>query len=264
MSLGRKQGISDQRRWREAAARAAETVPAPRLDELVERTVDRILAETNAGRHVAYAWSGGKDSQVLRYVMERAGVHRCVIGMTSGLEWPAMLAWITEHMPPGCDVIAVDLDLPWLAKHPEMLFPQGRYGPAWFRLVQHRAQRQFVRAHGVELLALGRRRADGNYTGPAGADRYTDRHGVTRFSPLADWTHEEVFALIARERLPLPPCYDWPRGFQVGTGPWPARQWTRDWDHGFEECWQIDPDVIRQAARELPPAAEWMSRTGRS
>ncbi|GAA4626941.1 hypothetical protein GCM10023196_037230 [Actinoallomurus vinaceus] len=261
MSLGRKQGIADAAQWRQAIARARELVPDRQLDDLLQRTVDAVKAEKRRGR-VAYAWSGGKDSQALRYVMQQAGVHECVLGITVGLEWPAMLRWVTDNMPPGLHVATVPLDLPWLAKHPDMLFPQGAHGPRWFTLVQHRVQRDYFRANRLDLLALGRRRKDGNYVGPPGEDRYTNRQGVTRWSPLADWTHEQVFALMARENLPLPPCYDWPRGFQVGTGAWPARQWTTSVDRGFEECWTIDPDVIRQAAPHLPAAADWMRRAG--
>jgi hypothetical protein len=145
-----------------------------------------------------------------------------------------------------------------------MLFPQGADGSRWFSIVQHRAQREYFRDRGLDVLMLGRRHADGNYIGPAGADRYTNARGVTLWSPLAAWTHEHALALIARENLPLPPCYGWPRGYQVGTGAWPARQWTSSLDEGFTECWQIDPDVIRGAAAHLPAAAQWLDRSGRS
>lgn len=114
------------------------------------------------------------------------------------------------------------------------------------------------------MLLLGRRRIDGNFCGPRGDNLYTNQRNITRYSPLADWPHEAVFALIKRHNIPLPPCYGWPRGYQVGTGSWPARQWTRSVDHGFEEVWSIDPQVVRDAAQVLPQAAQWLTRTGRS
>ncbi len=261
--LGRKQGIADQAAWEQAAEDAVRQVSAARLDDLIASTADRIRSEAARGR-LAYGWSGGKDSQVLRLVAEEAGVADCVLVMTTGLEWPAMLRWQTDHMPPGCEIVTVPLDVPWLAAHPRMLFPQGPDGPRWFSIVQHKGERQYYRRRGLDALLLGRRRKDGNYVGPAGRDKYTSRHGVTIWSPLADWTHEHVLALIARRRIPLPPCYSWPRGYQVGTGPWPARQWTSSPGHGFAECWQIDPSVIRAAAPDLPAAAAWMAATGRT
>lgn len=264
-SLGRKQNLSDAATWDQAITHAVRTVTRTRVEDLVATAVDLIRAEANAGHRIGYGWSGGKDSQGLRYVMEQAiGNPPCVLGMTSGLEWPAMLTWLTDHMPAACEVIALPLDLPWLARNPVMLFPQGVHGPRWFTLVQHKAQLQFYRHNDLDLLALGRRRKDGNFIGPPGTDRYTNRAGVTRWSPIADWTHEELFALIHHMNLPMPPCYSWPRGYQVGTGAWPARQWTRDHDHGWEECWQIDPSVVRTAATILSEAADWLARTGRS
>jgi 3'-phosphoadenosine 5'-phosphosulfate sulfotransferase (PAPS reductase)/FAD synthetase len=259
--LGRKR--ADAGYWRQVIAHARQLVPDRRLDPLLERTVEAVRAEARQGR-VAYAWSGGKDSQALRFVMEAAGVHECVLGRSTGLEWPAMLRWQARHMPPGCETIALPLDLRWLRGRPKMLFPQGEDGNRWFNLIQHKAEAQYFVREGLDLLALGRRRADGNYVGPRGTDRYTNRDGITRWSPLADWSHEEVFSLILREGLAFAPCYDWPRGWQVGTGPWPARQWTRSIDHGFAECWAIDPNVIRQAAAVLPQAAAWMSRNGKT
>jgi 3'-phosphoadenosine 5'-phosphosulfate sulfotransferase (PAPS reductase)/FAD synthetase len=260
--LGRKQNIADQHAWQLALQQARQHVPDSELDALISRTVDEIRGEAKRCR-VAFAWSGGKDSQALAWLMNQAGIDSCVLGMSIGLEWPAMLAWLTDNMPLACEVIALPLDLTWLRKHPHLLFPQGKDGPQWFSLVQHKAQDRYVTQESVDVLALGRRRADGNYTGPKGEDRYTSARGITRWSPIAAWTHEQVFALISREKLAMPPCYGWPRGFQVGTGPWPARQWTTSADHGFEECWQIDADVIRRAAAVLPQAADWMHRTER-
>jgi len=261
-ALGRKQTIADPTPWREAIAQARTLVPDHELDRLISQTLDAIAAERAAGARIGYAWSGGKDSQVMRWLMEQAGIKDAVLGMTVGLEWPAMLRWLTDHLPAGCDVHAEPLDLAWLAAHPAMLFPQGANGTRWFALVQHRAQRRYSRSNGLDLLALGRRRKDGNYVGAAGADRYTDSHGVTRWSPIAGWSHEQVFALLGREAIPLPPCYDWPRGYQVGTGPWPARQWTTSHDHGFAECWAIDAAHIRAVAADFAPAAAWMDRAG--
>jgi len=261
MNLGRKQAHPESGAWTDAMRRAREAIDRADLDRLIDQTVDRVRREKQRGR-LAYGWSGGKDSQALRFVMEQAGVDLAVLGMTVGLEWPAMLRWQTDHLPLGCDIIARPLDLAWLRAHPAMLFPQGRYGPHWFHIVQHASQRLYVKRERVAVLALGRRRKDGNYVGPPGEDRYRDKHGTTRWAPLADWTHEEVFALLDAYRLPLPPCYDWPRGYQVGTGAWPARQFTRNPDQGFAESWTIDASVIRAAAPELPAAAAWMARRG--
>ena len=51
-------------------------------------------------------------------------------------------------------------------KHPSMLFPQDSATAAkWFSIVQHRAQAQYYKENDLDVLLLGRRRADGNYCG---------------------------------------------------------------------------------------------------
>lgn len=260
--LARKQGLRDQTAWHAAIAGARDLWPDAQLDALIDATIADIRAVTRNQR-AAFAWSGGKDSLALAHVCELAGLRDCVLAI-SALEYPEFLVWVTDHMPDGLTVVSTGQDLAWLAAHPAMLFPQGAYGPRWFSIVNHRGQEQYFRTNHLDVLLLGRRTVDGNYTGPAGQHIYTNARGVTRYSPLAAWPHEAVFALIEREHIALPPCYGWPRGYQVGTGSWAARQWTDSTDHGFAEVWQIDPGVIRGAAGVLPQAAEWMARTGRS
>ena len=257
MPLGRKQSIPDLSTWTRAMD---EIVPGPWLDELFDRTVADVRRFVR-GKRVAFGWSGGKDSLVLQRVMEAAGVAECVL-VISNLEYPAFLQWATDFMPDGLEIVNTGQGYEWLRAHPAMLFPQGRFGPEWFSIVQHTGQASYYASHRLDALALGRRRSDGNYVG-RGSNIYTNRQGVTRWSPLADWSHEAVLALLKRDRIVLPPCYEWPRGFQIGTGPWPARQWTRDRAHGWAEVWSIDPDVVRAAAaNQIPGASDFLMEQG--
>lgn len=260
-ALARKQAIRDQATWQAAMGRSRDLWPDDRLNRLIDHTVSEIHRNTR-GKRAGYGWSGGKDSLALDYVCQLAGITECVLAI-SELEYPAFLQWVTDHMPDGLTVINCGLDLTWLRNHPEMLFPVGAHGPKWFKLVNHKGQERFFRSQKLDVIMLGRRRSDGNYCGPnAETDLYTNAKGITRYSPLAAWPHEAVFSLIQRENMSLPPCYSWPRGYQVGTGSWPARQWTVDQDHGWSEVWEIDRGVVRHAAQVLPAAADWMARQG--
>lgn len=263
--LGRKQSIPDLATWQAALEQADQRFPDDRLDALLNQTVTEVRNYAQ-GRRIAYGWSGGKDSLALQAVMDASGIHDGVL-VISDLEFPAMLAWATDHMPDGLTVLSTGQNHQWLREHPEMLFPEGRYGTQWFRVVQHAGQRTYFKDRRLDAIALGRRRADGNYVGRGGAEAggniYTDRHGVTRWSPLADWSHEATLALLKRMRVTLPPCYQWPRGFQVGTGSWPARQWAGSRERGWAEVWQIDPDVVREAAgHRIPGAGEHLQKVG--
>jgi hypothetical protein len=139
-----------------------------------------------------------------------------------------------------------------------MLFPQSANVAAqWFSRVQHAAQRRYYKANRLDVIMVGRRRSDGNFVGRDGQNWYS-ADGVLRYSPLADWSHADVFAAIDLYRLPMPPFYDWPRGYRCGTHPWAARQWCKGVQHGWHEVNMIDPAIVRQAAEWIPSAAEYL------
>lgn len=248
----------DEVAWGAVMAAARTAWPDRRLDGLVKRTVADIKY-TVASRPAAFVWSGAKDSLVLAHLAGLAGVHRCVLTITD-LEYPGFLRWVTDHMPDGLTVVSTGHDLPWLRRNPRMLFPQHAYGPHWQHLVQHRGHERYYQDKNLGMLLVPDRRG----YGPGRELTSRNRNGVVRYTPLVDWPSEAMLSLIQREPIPLPPCYGWPRGLEVGPGPWPARQGTSSTSHGFEEVWSIDPDLVRGAAPHLPQAARWLDATGRS
>lgn len=255
--LGRKQTL-DQQTWLAARASIEQRVSREQLDALLTRTVAEAAPVIARYRRPAYCWSGGKDSLVLEGVMGLLGVDECVLGMCN-LEVPAFLAWVTDHMPWRLEIVNTGQDLVWLADHPEMLFPQDAATAAhWFKIVQHTAQARYYRERGCDCLILGRRRMDGNYTGAKGANLYTNSAGVTRYSPLRDWTHEDIFAYLHYYGVALPPTYGWPNGYRVGTGAWAARQYTGSVEQGWREVYTIDPAIVREAALVIGSARDFL------
>ena len=256
--LGRKQSATHEDFWA-SFHRITEIVPRP----VYEARLEAAAAEVHRvckGKRAAFGWSGGKDALALQAVCRRAGVERCVLGMTDHLEYPDFLAWVTDNMPAGLTVVKNGWDIEWLAAHPEMLFPQtADVAAKWFKGVQHYAQAKYFRDEKLDLILLGRRRADGNYVGKGGLNVY-EADGVTRYSPIADWSHEMVLASLEYEgwRVNLPPFYHWPRGFRCGTHAWPARQWCAGVPHGWSEVYAIDPGVVRAAALKIDTAAAFL------
>lgn len=260
MSLGRKQNIKNDE-WIAAMANIENAISRDEIEELAGQTVEDIRTKTG-GKKAAYAWSGGKDSIVLGKLCENAGVDDCMIGVCN-LEYPAFMDWVQKNKPAKCEVINTGHDLEWLAEHPEMLFPQNSQTAAhWFSIVQHRAQRDYFKAHGLDMIILGRRRADGNYVGRK-TNIYTDGKGVVRFSPLADWTHEQLLAYIHYNKLPLPPIYEWHNGYLCGTHPWPARQWTGGEENGWREVYNIDKEIVITAAEHIAGAKAYLEVAGK-
>lgn len=252
--LGKKQSIQNEE-WLKAEKRIEELVSREVLDEKVRSTVEEIRQMTD-GKKAAYAWSAGKDSLVLGEICRDSGVTDCMMAICN-LEYPAFLKWVDRYKPKELEIINTGQDLEWLSKHLNMLFPQDSATAAKWFYVQHRAQAKYYKAHELDLLLLGRRRADGNYCG-RGSNIYTDGKGITRYSPLAAWSHEEILAYIHYHKLAIPPIYGWKNGFLCGTHPWPARQWTGSIENGWEEVYEIDQDIVKKAAEFIESAAEFL------
>lgn len=253
--LGRKQRIKNSE-WLNAMENIESLVAKKDLESLVKKTVADIKRKTK-GKKAAFAWSAGKDSLVLGQICHMAGINACVL-VVCNLEYPAFLKWVEANKPPELEIINTGQDLRWLSNHPHMLFPQdSKTAAQWFHIVQHRGQARYYKDHELDVLLLGRRRADGNYVGK-GENIYTNGQGVTRYSPLSEWSHEQVLAFIHYYNVALPPIYEWKNGYLCGTHPWAARQWTGSVENGWKEVYEIDRSVVKEAAEHIPSAKAFL------
>ena len=258
--LGRKQRIKNED-WIAAMEQIEQLVSKEELDQRVEKTVQDITEKT-AGKKAAYAWSGGKDSLVLGTVCQMAGITPCVL-VISNLEYQAFTEWVEANKPPELTVINTGQDLRWLSAHQQMLFPRdSKFAAQWFHIVQHRGQARYYKENHLDMLLLGRRRADGNYVGKGG-NIYTNGEGVTRYSPLSEWTHEEILAFIHYYNLAMPPIYSWKNGYLCGTHAWPARQWTGSIENGWAEVYEIDRTIVEAASEYIDSAREFLAGIGK-
>lgn len=253
--LGRKQRIKNSE-WLNAMENIESLVSKKDLESLVKMTVADIKKKTK-GKKAAFAWSAGKDSLVLGQICHMAGINACVL-VVCNLEYPAFLKWVEGNKPSELEIINTGQDLSWLSNHPHMLFPQdSKTAAQWFHIVQHRGQARYYKNHELDVLLLGRRRADGNYVGK-GENIYTNGQGVTRYSPLSEWSHEQVLAFIHYYDVALPPIYEWKNGYLCGTHPWAARQWTGSVENGWKEVYEIDRSIVKEAAEHIPSAKTFL------
>ena len=252
--LGRKQNMDNQS-WRDAMVNIEEYVSRQELDLLVQDTVDSIKKLVN-GRRVAFAWSGGKDSLVLEKVCEMAKIEQCMLAVCD-LEYPKFIKWVENNKPENLEIVNTGQNLEWLSKHQEMLFPKdSKTAATWFKIVQHRGQEKYYREKKLDMIILGRRKVDGNYVGRDNI--YTNRKGITRFSPLAEWPHEAILAFLHYYNISIPPIYSWEKGYLCGTHPWPARQHMKNHMQGWEEVYRIDPIIVEQAAEYIEAAKKFL------
>lgn len=255
--LGRKQRIKNSD-WIDAFEKIEQLVTKKELDQLVEKTVKEIEKKTK-GKTAAYAWSGGKDSLVLGEICRRAGITPCVL-VICNLEYKAFIEWVEGHKPPELAVINTGQDIKWLAAHLQMLFPMdSKHAAQWFHIVQHRGQAKYYKEKQLDMMLLGRRRADGNYVGK-GDNIYTNKQDVARYSPLSEWTHEQILAFIHYYDLAMPPIYGWKNGYLCGTHPWPARQWTGSVENAWSEIYEIDSSIVYEAAGHIQSAEDFLDK----
>lgn len=257
----RKKQCTKNEDWLQTFDNIESIITKKEIEKLTKETVNKIKAVVS-GKRAAYAWSAGKDSLVLGKLCEAAGITNCMIAVCD-LEYPDFMNWVIGNKPSECQVINVGLNLDWLSKHQNMLFPQdSTTAGKWFSIVQHKAQKQYFKEQDLDMLLLGRRCADGNYTGK-NSNIYTDRNGITRFSPMADWKHEHIIAFLHYNKVSLPPIYKWKNGFLCGTHPWPARQWTDSIENGWQEVYDIDPSIVKNAAEKIESANSFLAKGGK-
>jgi hypothetical protein len=245
--------------FRDVARHIEQYVARDEIDARVATTLARLQGVVR-GRRAAFAWSGGKDSQVILWLCHQVGVTQGVLGLAQPeLEYPAVEAWLAEHRPDGVEVYRSAQDLRWLGDHPHLLFPKrAAVHYEWWKLGHWAAQQWFAREYAPEVFIFGRRTADGNTVGPGGLHQRRD--GVVIANPIHDWTHEEVLAFNHYYGMPEAPYYRFPNGYKIGTGPWGDRSDLHDDDAGWGVLYAIDPVIVERAATVLPGARGFLER----
>lgn len=252
--LGRKKSVKNSD-WKFMHENVQNIISREHIEELTKVTVADIIEKTK-GKNVAYAWSGGKDSIVLGDLCEKSNINQSMIGL-SRLEYPDFENWIMRNKPKGLEVIYTEQDLRWLSKNKEMLFPEASDVHAkWYAIIQHKAQRQYYMSKKLDMIILGRRKKDGNFVG-RGTNIYTSK-GVTRFSAISEWTHEDISAYIYYNNLEIPSIYEWKNGFVQGTHPWSARARNGSLVQTWEEVYDIDKSIVEGASEYFEEAKQIM------
>ena len=199
-------------------------------EELIQKAISRI-----PNGKCIYGWSGGKDALALQVICEAAGITDCVLG-TIGWRWeyPVFTEYVREHAPEGLKVMDFGITAEFLNEHPHLVLPaNSRDNYFWYKYCNQKAYVTYADEMNADYILLGLRTQDGNKC-----------HGRTdkrQISPMHDFTHEDIFKIMAYGGKELPPIYYLPDGFNQGTHAWVMRHGG---DKELETIWQIDRDII--------------------
>lgn len=227
--------------WIETFENIEKYVTKKHIDDLTRKTKDEIKQRIGR-KKAAVSWSAGKDSIVLGALC--SDISNWFIAL-SRLEYPDFEKWLNENSPKQLEKVYVELDLKWLSKNREMLFPNdSKILGKWYRIIQHKIQREYCKKNGIEIVLLGRRKKDGNYIGK---DKEYTKNGVIYYTPIAEWTHEEVFGFLHYNGCALPKIYDYPDGYKNGTHVWPSRAMKTNKIETWREIYDIDKNIVFEA-----------------
>lgn len=148
--------------------------------------------------------------------MEKMGINKGVCAISKKFEYSDFLEYINTHLPLGIEIVDKEISFDYLNKHRELIFPQNKKDLAkWYKLVQHNIQNEYFKKNKLDVLILGRRLQDGNYVGINGI--YTKNNDITIYSPIYDWKHEDILAILHYYKKELPSFYFRDNGFNEGT-----------------------------------------------
>ncbi|MDD3029781.1 MAG: hypothetical protein PHS57_05835 [Alphaproteobacteria bacterium] len=252
--------------WYEAYERSVEIVGKDNVERLIDKAVARIK-EHAPSTHATFGWSGGKDSQALRVICDRAGIKDAIMSEYGvALEFPEIRKWRYDSMPDFTNVFNHDLQYDFLNKHPELLFPKDKKQAGRWYHPQRAAWNKYVAAHKFDAIILGHRTQDGNYCGKPGDGGVYFNGDTKKVCPMYDYTHMEMLAIMKYGGFGFAPTYNWPfkDSFGLGVRGWPERPQNPgdSEDKPMDEVAQIDVQCLVNAAPHIKRIADYLDRKG--
>lgn len=173
----------------------------------VQQAIQRIkVASHIAERHgerLTVCFSGGKDSQVMLHLVQRAGVpFRAVYNVTT-IDHPLNVNFIRQNYP------IVDF------VHPELNFWDLCKKKKALPTMKKRFCCSYLKESSAGYIkAIGVRREESNKRKNYEVAQYEHKGKRIRFYPIIDWLEWEVWEYIEDNSIPVNPCYDF--GTRVG------------------------------------------------
>lgn len=239
--------------------RGLEIISKDEIDELEKETIEKIKKVDAYYNKTCISYSAGKDSIVLQNLINKSGIsHRPVMWMTI-YQYPSFLNWLKDHEPRKLHIEILSKPT-WLQLENEsdLLFCKTPDANTYWMAQKWKAQNSYLKDNNFDLLITGRRLGDGNNCGSKKKLYVRKAKNYDIFSPLAEWSYEQVFGYIRHRNLSLPPHYFYKDGFIHGSGAWAERisyglADKTDNEH-WKELYLREPQIVIEAANYLSSA----------
>lgn len=261
--LRKKQQITDNSVWLEAYENSTTLYTREQIAQLERETINLIRAVAQNYNNICSGWIAGKDSLALDHILRKSGIRYTPIMWRGINEYPSMRRWIAVNKPQNLIEEIIDkYSLDFLEKNPDYLFCKNGTRQDWMATKWQR-QRKDIAKHGFDLFITGRRLRDGNNCGTR-ENGYIVTKAYSTFSPLAEWTHEQLLAYLRYENISLPPFYLYERGFLIGSvamGEWTERPILNlTEEEVWDELYNIDKSIVINASAKLTSARLYLQK----
>lgn len=220
-----------------------------------EETAKWILEHTK-DKKVAIGYSGGKDSIVLKHIMDRLEIPYTTIIGVYGTTYDYVVKYINEQIKNDKVFVDCGMSMEYLAKNPDKYFSKNpKIRQIAWRNGHQKQVKGYAQANDFDILFLGRRKQE-NFVYKGGK---TDFKGLEINLPFNDWVHEELFGYLGYNNIPLPDYYlNHNEGF-VGDA---IFNWNTETGDSIEECWQKvynrEPKTVERASKHIETARQFL------
>lgn len=241
---------------------ADEVVSAEEIARLEAQALQNIRTVCKRYCNICVGYSAGKESLVVTDLMRKSFCPYTPVIWRTIFQWPSVTRWIEMHKPNG--LVSVPIARPtWddLAKTPTLLFPKTPADNNWWMSQKWSAQKRYFIDNHVDLFVTGRRLGDGNNCGKKSDNFLRKSKHYDVFSPVAEWTDEQIYGYMKYNGITLPPNYNTPLGFIYGSGAWAERMCYGNTPATDYEQWtaiyETDPRIVAEASKHLTSAKEF-------
>jgi 3'-phosphoadenosine 5'-phosphosulfate sulfotransferase (PAPS reductase)/FAD synthetase len=232
------------------------------IETLTTSAIEMINSVVGNYKNIFCGWTGGKDSLVIASLLDKSNCKYTPINFITSYEFVSFMQFIDKIKPNNLITLYADAyHLPHLNVDGGLLFLKRPKSLGEWIKKKLIVQRRELKRLGCDLFVTGRRTEDKNFCGKKENNYVAPANTFPTFSPIAEWTNEQILAYMKYNGLLLAPLYYYKNGFSNGTGGWPKITAINGNDYDtWDYLMTIDPDIVINASKYIDTAREYMEK----